>query len=104
MDRACSHGHGRSMASLRNVGPSSRISVVVTGADGRTGRRLVPLLQSSPAVSSVVTVDASAPAAELKRAMGDGASALVHLGAATAIGGVLEAASSTAISTVVYRS
>lgn len=81
-----------------------RVSVVVTGADGRTGRRLVPLLRSaSDAVSSVVTDDASAPASELKGAMA-GASALVHLGAATAIGGVLEAASSSSISTVVYRS
>lgn len=87
------------MASLRNVG----LSVVVTGADGRTGRRLVPLLRASSAVSSVVTVDASSPASELKRAMAD-ATALVHLGAATAIGGVLEAASSSPISAVLYRS
>lgn len=82
---------------------SGRVSVVVTGADGRTGRRLVPLLRSSAEVSSVVTVDASSPAAELKRAM-EGAEALVHLGAATAIGAVLETASSAPVRTVVYRS
>ena len=89
------------MASLRTVG----LSVVVTGADGRTGRRLVPLLRASGdgSVRSVTTVDASSPAAELKRAM-DGATALIHLGAATAIGGVLEAASSGSIGTVIYRS
>jgi nucleoside-diphosphate-sugar epimerase len=54
-------------------------------------------------VSSVTTIDASAPASELKRAM-EGTSVLVHLGAATAIGGVLDAASSGSISTLVYRS
>ena len=80
-----------------------RVSVVVTGADGRTGRRLVPLLRAGPDVSSVVTVDASAPASELKRAMARG-DALVHLGAATAVGAVLEAASSSPVRTVVYRS
>ena len=87
------------MASLRTIG----LSVVVTGADGRTGRRLVPLLESSPGVSSVRTIGAVAPAAELKRVM-EGATALVHLGAATAIGSVLEAASSVSVDTVVYRS
>ena len=51
----------------------------------------------------MTTIDASAPASELKRAM-EGASVLVHLGAATAIGGVLDAASSGSISTLVYRS
>ena len=79
------------------------VSVVVTGADGRTGRRLVPLLEGSPAVSRVTPIGAVAHAAELKRAMA-GASAVVHLGAATAIGSVLEAASSVSIDTVVYRS
>ena len=78
-------------------------SVVVSGADGRTGRRLVPLLRASGEVSSVTTVDASAPASELKRAM-EGATVLVHLGLATAVGGVLEAASSGSISTLLYRS
>ena len=90
------------MASLRNV--------VVTGADGRTGRRLVPLLRSSSSpssssaeVGSVTAVPAGAPMAELKRAFEE-ATAVVHLGAATAIGGVLEAASSSPVSTLVYRS
>ena len=87
------------MASLRTIG----LSVAVTGADGRTGRRLVPLLRASAEVSSVVAVDASAPASELKRALAD-CDALIHLGAATAIGGVLEAASSSPVRTVVYRS
>jgi nucleoside-diphosphate-sugar epimerase len=82
---------------------SGGVSVVVTGADGRTGRRLVPLLRASSEVSSVSTIDASAPASELKRAL-EGASALVHLGHATSIGAVLEAASSGSISTLVYRS
>jgi nucleoside-diphosphate-sugar epimerase len=88
------------MASLRSVGHR----VVVTGADGRTGRRLVPRLRSLPDVSSVVTVDASSPASELKGAMA-GSDVLIHLGAATAIGGVLDAAgSASSITRVIYRS
>jgi nucleoside-diphosphate-sugar epimerase len=83
---------------------SGGVSVVVTGADGRTGRRLVPRLRAEPGVGRVVTVDASAPAAELKQAF-EGNDALIHLGAATSIGGVLEAAGSvSSIGTVVYRS
>src|SRR4051812_3152970 len=93
MDRACSQGHGRSVT-----------SVVVIGADGRTGRRLVSLLRSRADASEVVAVASDAPVAELKRLL-DGHDALICLGAATAIGGVLEAAgSASSISTFVYRS
>ncbi|HUP86187.1 MAG TPA: NAD-dependent epimerase/dehydratase family protein [Acidimicrobiales bacterium] len=80
------------------------VSVVVTGADGRTGRRLVPRLRSLAEVDSVVAVDALSPASELKGAM-EGANVLIHLGAATAIGGVLEGAgSASSISRLIYRS
>jgi nucleoside-diphosphate-sugar epimerase len=78
-------------------------SVVISGAGGRTGRRLVARLQELPDFDRVVPVDAGAPAAELKLAF-EGMDALVHLGFATTIGGVLEAAGSSSIQTVVYRS
>ena len=78
-------------------------SVVISGAGGRTGRRLVTRLQQLPDVERVVPVDASSPIAELKAAF-DGMDALVHLGFATALSPVLEAASSSSISSVVYRS
>ena len=78
-------------------------SVVISGAAGRTGRRLVPRLQQQDGVDRVVPVDASAPVAELKAAF-EGMDALVHLGFATTIAPVLEAAASSSISTVVYRS
>jgi nucleoside-diphosphate-sugar epimerase len=78
-------------------------SVVISGARGRTGRRLVALLSEHPDVSSVREVDATAPVAELKEALA-GADALVHLGWATSVGSVLEAAASSSVSVVVYRS
>ncbi len=78
-------------------------SVVISGAGGRTGRRLVARLEHLPGFDRVVAVDASAPLADLKSAF-DGMDALVHLGYATLIGPVLEAAGSSSISTVVYRS
>jgi nucleoside-diphosphate-sugar epimerase len=79
-------------------------SVVVIGADGRTGRRLVSLLEARADVEQVVAFGSDPPVAELKRAL-DGHDVLIHLGAATAIGGVLEAAGSAAsISTLICRS
>jgi nucleoside-diphosphate-sugar epimerase len=78
-------------------------NVVISGATGRTGRRLVALLRGDAGVDRVTTVDASAPVAELKAALTE-ADVLVHLGHATAIAGALEAASSSPVSTVVYRS
>ncbi|HVF33573.1 MAG TPA: NAD-dependent epimerase/dehydratase family protein [Acidimicrobiales bacterium] len=78
-------------------------SVVISGATGRTGRRLLDRLARHPGVSRVVTVDASAPVATLKAAF-EGIDVLVHLGYATAVPSVLEAAASSSISTVVYRS
>ena len=77
--------------------------VVISGANGRTGRRLVEMLRGADGIGSVVPVDASAPVAELKAAFA-GQDALVHLGFATTIGPVLEAAASSSIETVVYRS
>ena len=80
------------------------ISVVVIGADGRTGRRLVAQLRSRTDVSDVVAVDSDTHVAELKRTL-DGHDSLIHLGAATAIGGVLEAAgSASSIERLIYRS
>ena len=80
------------------------VTVVVIGAEGRTGRRLVRLLESRADVSDVVALASDAHLAELKRAL-DGHDALIHLGAATSIGGVLEAAgSASSITTLVYRS
>lgn len=78
-------------------------SVVISGAAGRTGRRLEALLRDRPGVDRVTTVDASAPVAVLKGAFAE-ADALVHLGLPTTIGSVLEAAASSPIETVVYRS
>lgn len=78
-------------------------SVVISGAAGRTGRRLEALLHDHPGVDRVTTVDASAPVAVLKEAFAR-ADALVHLGLPTTIGSVLEAAASSPIETVVYRS
>ena len=78
-------------------------SVVISGATGRTGRRLLALLEQHPAVSKVAAVDASSPVAALKAAF-EGMDVLVHLGFATTAGSVLDAASSSSIQTVVYRS
>lgn len=77
--------------------------VVISGARGRTGRRLVALLEGVPDIDAVVPVEASAPVADLKAAFAE-ADALVHLGFATTIGSVLDAASSSPIETFVYRS
>ena len=71
-------------------------SVVISGAAGRTGRRLEALLSDHPGVDRVTTVDASAPVAVLKAAFAE-ADALVHLGLPTTIGAVHEAASSSPI-------
>lgn len=79
------------------------VDAVISGASGRTGRRLLALLQEHPDVARVDTVDAGAPVADLKAALA-GADVLVHLGDATAIGGVLEAAASSPVSVVVSRS
>lgn len=78
-------------------------SVVISGAGGRTGRRLEALLHDHPGVERVTSVEGSAPVAVLKAAFAD-ADALVHLGLPTTIGSVLEAAASSPIDTVVYRS
>jgi len=77
--------------------------VVISGANGRTGRRLVTLLEQRPEIEQVVAVDAGMPVADLKAAF-DGMDALVHLGFATRIGSVLDAAASSSIETLVYRS
>jgi nucleoside-diphosphate-sugar epimerase len=79
--------------------------VVVIGSDGRTGSRLVSLLRASSPAPSVVALDSSqVSGSELKRAF-EGASAVVHLGAATSIGSVLEAAGSAAsVRAFVHRS
>jgi len=79
------------------------VSVVVSGAQGRTGHRLVAALEREPDVERVTVVEATAPAADLKAAF-EGHDAVVHLGAATAIGAVLDAAGSTAVKVFVYRS
>ncbi|MDQ3106353.1 MAG: hypothetical protein M3Q68_00915, partial [Actinomycetota bacterium] len=79
------------------------LRVVVSGAEGRTGRRLLAKLQGLPEVGGVVIVDASSPAAELKPAF-EGADVFVHLGFATTIGPVLDAASSASLTSLVYRS
>ncbi len=79
------------------------LRVVVSGAEGRTGRRLVARFQELREVGGVVIVDASSPVAELKSAV-EGADVLVHLGFATAIGPVLDAASSASLTSLVYRS
>lgn len=79
------------------------VSIVVTGADGRTGRRLVALLSGHPDVEAVVGSDATAPAVELKRLF-EGNQVVVHLAQATAIASVLEAATTSSVSTFVYRS
>lgn len=79
------------------------VSVAVSGAQGRTGRRLVAALERQPDVGKVSVVEATAPAADLKAAFA-GHDAVVHLGAATAIGPVLDAAGSAGVSCFVYRS
>ncbi len=79
------------------------VSVVVSGARGRTGQRLTALLECDPAMATVTSVDATAPAAELDRAL-RGTDVVIHLGEATAIGAVLAAAGSGGIGSFVYRS
>ena len=80
------------------------VSVVVIGAEGRTGRRLVAQLRARNDVEHVVAVGSDTHVAELKRTL-DGHDSLIHLGAATAIGGVLEAAgSASSIERLIYRS
>jgi nucleoside-diphosphate-sugar epimerase len=79
------------------------VNVVVSGASGRTGRRLLALLQEHPDVERARAVDAGAPVPELKAALAE-ADVLVHLGHATAISGVLDAAASSPVSAVIYRS
>lgn len=78
-------------------------SVLISGAGERTGRRLVARLQELRHFERVETVAASAPLADLEAAF-EGMDGLVHLGPATTIGSVLDAAGSSSISTVVYRS
>ena len=78
-------------------------SVLISGAGERTGRRLVARLQELRHFERVETVAASAPLADLKAAF-EGMDGLVHLGPATTIGSVLDAAGSSSISTIVYRS
>lgn len=79
------------------------VRVVVTGTEGRTAQRLVAHLRDLEAVEAVVTAEAAAPAGELKRVF-EGNDAVVHLGSATDISAVLEAASSASVKSVVYRS
>ncbi len=79
------------------------VSVVVSGAQGRTGRRVVAELEQHPDVERVVALDVAPPSAELKRSF-EGADAVVHLGWATSIGAVLDAAGSAGVRTFVYRS
>lgn len=79
------------------------VSVVVSGADGRTGRAVVARLEADATVDRVVRLPAAATAAELKPLV-EGAGAVIHLGPATDIGAVLEAASSASVSSFVYRS
>jgi nucleoside-diphosphate-sugar epimerase len=79
------------------------VSVVVSGSHGRTGRRLVAHLEADPSVDRVVRLPAEATAADLKPLV-EGASAVIHLGAATDVGAALEAASSASITQFVYRS
>ncbi len=79
------------------------VSVAVSGAQGRTGRRLVTVLEREPGIERVSAVEATAPAAELKAAFA-GQDVVVHLGEATAIGAVLDAAGSAAVQSFVYRS
>jgi nucleoside-diphosphate-sugar epimerase len=76
------------------------VSVVVSGAEGRTGRQLVAYLEADPSVDRVVRLP---PGGELKRLV-EGAAAVIHLGAATDVGPVLEAASSASVGSFVYRS
>jgi nucleoside-diphosphate-sugar epimerase len=79
------------------------VNVVVSGASGRTGRRLLALLQEHPDVERARAVDAGAPVPELKAALAE-ADGRVHLAHATAISGVLDAAASSPVSAVIYRS
>lgn len=78
-------------------------NVVISGSTGRTGRRLVRLLEGRAGVDRVTTVEPGASVADLKAAFAE-ADAVVHLGIATAVGGVLEAAGSSPVETFVYRS
>lgn len=79
------------------------VSVAVSGAQGRTGRRLVATLEREPEFGRVTAIEALAPASELKAAF-EGHDVVVHLGDATAIGAVLDAAGSAAVPCFVYRS
>lgn len=79
------------------------VSIVVTGADGRTGQRLMAVLRGHPDVEAVVAADVTTSAVELKRVF-EGNQAVVHLARATAIGSVLEAAAAAPVRTLVYRS
>jgi nucleoside-diphosphate-sugar epimerase len=78
-------------------------NVVISGAGGRTARRLLALLSEHPAVDRVTTVDPKAPVADLKAALAE-ADVLVYLGHATAVAATLEAAASSPVSALVYRS
>lgn len=79
------------------------VSIVVTGADGRTGQRLIALLSGHPDVEAVVVADATTSAVELKPVF-EGNQAVVHLAQATTIGSVLEAVAASSVRTLVYRS
>lgn len=79
------------------------VRVVVTGTEGRTAQRLVPHLRDLDGVEAVATARSAATAGEFERFF-DGADAVVHLGSATDIGAVLEAATSASVRSLVYRS
>ena len=79
------------------------LDVAVTGASGRTGRRLVERLAHEPTVGRVVAVDGADPAAEMARAIA-GVDALVHLGHPRSTHAVLEAAAAAGVRVAVHRS
>jgi hypothetical protein len=80
------------------------VTVAVSGASGRTGRRLIVQLNRDPDVERVVPFDGVLPTPELKREL-DGVDVVIHLGPARTVGPMLEAAGSVGPTpTFIYRS
>jgi len=79
------------------------VLVAVSGAEGRTGRRLVSLLESDGSVDRVVRLPRRSPSATLKPLL-QGVSAVLHLGPAPDVAAVLDAAGSAGVAAFVYRS